>query len=67
MTSLLAEKRTAYFPAIVAATISVFGAMVMLYGLPQTWDQASWTVLPLAGILFGVGGIHCFWEKEDDL
>lgn len=66
MRPLLAEKRTAYFPAIVAATVSVFGAMVMLYGPPQAWDQISWTMLPLAGALFGVGGVHSFWRNDHD-
>lgn len=67
MRPLLAEKRTAYFPATLAATVSVFGAMVMLYGPPQTWDQESWTLLPFAGALFGVGGVHSFWRNEEDM
>jgi hypothetical protein len=67
MRPLLSEKRTAYFPAIVAATVSVFGAMVMLYGPPATWNQHRWTLLAIAGVLFGMGGIHSFWPSDEDM
>lgn len=64
MRPLLADRRTVYFPAILAATVSVFGLMVILYGPPQDWDQASWQLLPIAGALFGVGGVYAFRDDE---